>query len=104
MIRNLNKQNFWKEIEKTYPKAFKSFGLFIDAYKKEICWHQLFNQCEWGIKFHDVPVEMQLGIMLRFAMYHGLQLHYRSYKLPVVKAETIKLFFCIEQSFNPDLK
>jgi hypothetical protein len=82
-MENLNKSNFFDEIEKKYPEAFTSFSEWIDRYKKEVNWNSLFNggigihdggypSSDWvskteAPKFHDIPKEMQIGILLKFA-------------------------------------
>ena len=63
MKANMNKANFWDNIYEAYPKAVQEFYDFIDAYKKENNWDNLFKE---GIKFHDIPIEMQFGIWLEF--------------------------------------
>lgn len=57
------KENFWDEIKLKYPEAFEHFSNWIDEYKKEIGWDKLFQD---GVKFHDLPFEMQNGIIARF--------------------------------------
>jgi hypothetical protein len=69
-MNGLNKENFWNIIEKQYPKAFDLFSKWVDAYKAEVKWSTLFQD---GIKFHDLPFEMQDGILNRFniEMFQG---------------------------------
>lgn len=78
----LTKENFWDEMEQKYPKAMKHFKEWIDNYKIEHDWDNLFNEGpidSWNInsgsnanykaapKYHELPVAMQLGIFLEFA-------------------------------------
>lgn len=74
-MENLNKKNYFTEEWKTkYPKASEAFCSWIDQYKKDIDWDSLFNgayideaflgyRC---IKFHELPLEMQYGILSKF--------------------------------------
>jgi|GEM_PF-6543009 hypothetical protein len=70
---NLNKENFFDEMSLKYPMAMHDFNVWIDAYKKSIDWDELFNEGEVkgdfypSPKFHDIPYEMQVGILMRFA-------------------------------------
>lgn len=63
-MQNLNKENFWNALEQKYPVAMQRFKEWIDAYKNEVDWSELF--AEYEVKLHDIPIEMQLGILLRF--------------------------------------
>ena len=60
---NLNKENFWNELKENYPDAFEHFLAWIDEYKKLVEWDKLFAE---GVKFHDVPLEIQAGILARY--------------------------------------
>lgn len=72
-MNNLNK-DFWKEIEEKYPEAFKFFKDWLDQYKKEVNWDDLFNnnlhhrrRHYWSIiMFHHLPDAMQIGIFIEF--------------------------------------
>lgn len=70
MIQNLNKENFFTESLQTIcPKRMDHFCKWIDEYKKENDWDNLFGG---GIvkapKFHDLPFEMQNGIIARYML------------------------------------
>lgn len=74
-MENLNKENFWNDLHKKHPQAVDKFCKWIDEYKKRVGWDQLFmNEYFTGkaekripqIKFHDIPLEMQLGILGQF--------------------------------------
>lgn len=70
IMYNLNKENFWDKIKEKYPEAFEHFSAWINDYKVEIGWGAIFNG---GVKFHDLPFEMQNGILARFDIekFHG---------------------------------
>ncbi len=64
---NINKENFFNVMMKEYPDATQRFCDWIDNYKSEVGWINLFyDNGEEGIKFHDIPYEMQKGIIERF--------------------------------------
>ena len=65
---SLTKENFWNDLYEKHPEPMKEFCEWIDAYKKEIMWNDLFfnSRRHNPIKFHDIPFEMQVGIILRF--------------------------------------
>lgn len=89
-MENLTKENFWNDLKERYPQAMDMFSNWIDKYKEEVGWDKLFyNRCsqpildgdmnlvEWkqrAIKFHDLPFEMQNGILARFDIecFHGV--------------------------------
>lgn len=62
-FENLNKQNFFDEMHSLYPKAVDKFIEWIDGYKSANNWNSIFRE---GVKFHDIPYELQMGIMNRF--------------------------------------
>lgn len=70
-MQNLNKENFWNDLLEKYPEAVELFCKWIDRYKAEVGWDELFNQTglsneDKQVKFHDIPFEMQNGILARF--------------------------------------
>jgi hypothetical protein len=77
-MENLSKENFWDDITKRFPEAMELFGKWIDKYKEEVGWDRLFANGQYFIepngkgghrsetKFHDIPFEMQNGILARF--------------------------------------
>lgn len=67
---NLSKMNFWDDCKRLYPKATADFCDWIDNYKKKVNWDFLFK----GelIKFHDIPFEMQIGIIMRYFQGNSL--------------------------------
>lgn len=74
-MENLNKQNYFTpEWKAKYPLASEHFCKWIDEYKKRVNWGKLFNHSMIPSfddeiveivppKFHDLPIEMQLGIL-----------------------------------------
>lgn len=62
-MNNLGKENFWNKMSENLPAAVDLFCKWIDEYKKEVGWSALFAT---GVKFHDIPYELQMGIMNRF--------------------------------------
>lgn len=74
----LRKENFWNEMMVRFPKAMILFCNWIDAYKKQVGWEELFNGgAAWrkkhvygeiarSPKFHEMPYEMQQGIWICF--------------------------------------
>ncbi len=69
---NLNKQNhFTEEWKKEYPLASEAFCKWVDKYKEKVKWDELFNGVVDNLpsiapKFHDLPVDLQVGILGRF--------------------------------------
>lgn len=59
----LTKEEFWNKIKDRYPEGFNHFVEWIDRYKEEVGWSKLFGD---NIKFHDLPTDMQYGIIARF--------------------------------------
>lgn len=66
-MENLNKENFWDEMELKFPGAMNVFKQWIDGYKEEVKWDELFGEdLLEPVKFHDLPFDMQVGILIRF--------------------------------------
>lgn len=63
IMSNLNKENFWNAMHDECPEAVEKFCVWIDDYKLLVGWRGLFGD---KVKFHDLPYEMQMGIMNRF--------------------------------------
>jgi CTP-dependent riboflavin kinase len=79
MMETLTKEEFWDEMSQNYPKAMKHFNEWIDRYKEENNWKDIFNEdAEVGKddymagtlfeapKYHDLPIAMQFGIFLEY--------------------------------------
>lgn len=71
-MENLNKENFWNALHDQYPEAVEHFCKWIDDYKREVGWDILFGgedvHPDKKPKFHDLPFEMQNGIIARFEL------------------------------------
>lgn len=57
-----------------YPLSVTEFCKWIDEYKKRVNWNAMFmnlpsvkGEASY-IKFHDIPLEMQFGIWMRFVV------------------------------------
>lgn len=73
-MKTLTKENYFDDLTEKCPRAMEHFLKWIDEYKKEVGWCNLFRPLTTGgakgftyIKFHQLPYEMQVGIMLRYA-------------------------------------
>lgn len=62
-LTNLNKENFFDKLYEDYPNAMQEFCNWIDEYKKENNWIELFGE---KIKYHHLPIAMQIGIWCDF--------------------------------------
>lgn len=67
-MENLNKENFWNDVYAKYPNATQEFCNWIDNYKEQNGWNKLFGS---DVKFHHIPVAMQLGIWFEFSFQQG---------------------------------
>jgi len=61
-------KQFWEALFESYPQAVKEFYDFIDKYKSINNWDKLFKK---DIKFHHIPVELQLGVWILFLNEQG---------------------------------
>lgn len=61
-------KQFWNALFESYPQSVKEFYDFIDAYKVLNNWSELFID---GVKFHDIPIELQLGVWIAFQFEQG---------------------------------
>jgi hypothetical protein len=83
---NLNKDNFWNELYEKYPLGMKVFCDWVDGYKKQNDWSNLFNAGynmagDWGTegwggsttapKYHDLPIAFQIGMWIEFVEDRG---------------------------------
>jgi hypothetical protein len=71
-IQNLTLENFWNDLKKECPLAVDHFRKWIDEYKLEVGWADLFGA---QVKFHHLPFEMQNGIIARYELelYNNLK-------------------------------
>lgn len=107
-MKNLDKHIFWEDIFKKYPKASEKFSNWIDQYKKEVNWSFLFSDEVYKseaskIKFDIIPIEMQIGILIRF--FQEQEQPVMSLKLVMLDIEKFKslvrfLFEQIEYTLN----
>ncbi len=79
-MENLTKENFFNEMKVKYPNAMDHFCKWIDEYKNKVHWDALFHNNASGyhnyrvkpnIKFHDLPIGMQIGIFFEYQSEHG---------------------------------
>lgn len=62
-MNNLNKSDFWDPLREIAPDAVDKFCKWVDEYKKEVGWTEKLGI---ELKFHDLPFELQVGIIHRF--------------------------------------
>lgn len=60
---NLTKENFFNHLMVKCPLSVQCFCNWVDEYKRQVKWAKLFRE---EIKFHDIPWEMQFGILMDF--------------------------------------
>lgn len=104
---NLNKKDFWNGIIGQYPKAGKLFCNWIDDYKRAISWELYFVNCtteSHHIKFHDLPLDMQIGIIVRFFWENNMNASIgasfqaiRGYTLNSIQHHFIQMFEMMEK-------
>lgn len=80
-MTGLTKENFFNSMKLHYPDAMLLFNAFIDLYKAENDWDELFNADRLNPgkgqlltkapKFHELPFELQLGIIIRFTRQYA---------------------------------
>lgn len=68
MNKNLSKEDFWNIMYTKIPLATQCFCEWIDTYKAETGWKE--KAPDW--KFHDLPIEMQIGVLMLFFEDHNL--------------------------------
>ena len=62
-MEKLTKENFFNEMQFLYPDGMKVFRAWIDQYKKDNDWFELFGD---RVKYHHLPAAMQAGIFFLF--------------------------------------
>lgn len=66
----LTKENFWNDLYAKHPDQMNKFCKWIDEYKERIDWRKLFFTPHAtharDIKYHDLPIAMQIGIFLQY--------------------------------------
>lgn len=106
MVReNLNYKNYWNELFAKYPDSVTIFCNWIDAYKRLNDWKGLFNSdSNWqdaegknapAPKFHEIPLAMQVGILIEFISECPMESSYWKIKLQSNKdwAKEFEFFF-----------
>lgn len=90
-MSNLNLENFWNPQKENTPLAVEYFCGWIDGYKKNVGWRLLFRD---GIKFHDIPLELQIGILRKYihSCIEILHLEIRHFQLGLVAMELETIF------------
>jgi len=72
---NEDKKRLWAELEERYPEEVGRFKDWVDGYKERVGWAELFAPRQFVVdgaqeerrpKFHELPLEMQVGI---FGLY-----------------------------------
>jgi len=105
---NLNKKNFWNIAMEMCPLSVTAFLQWIDGYKRESYvplntegatskWGAVAN----GYKFHDLPMEMQVGIIFRFFYERSLTIGLIDIEIntfnPEVWVDIICRYFMLEE-------
>lgn len=121
-MENLNKKNIWNKLYKTCPKTMKKFCKWIDVYKKKYNWDDMFNAgCETGgwkfpnskngrtvaPKYHDLPLEMQVGILTKFFLekkYNGSITISDGGGIKEAVSDVVKMFMQAESGGKPPLR
>lgn len=76
-MQNLSKDNYFDRLMQKYPKAMELFRMWVDRYKTTVDWKTLFCDdkiiplSRENVKFHDLPYELQYGVILRFFAERG---------------------------------
>lgn len=66
-MNNLNRQNFFNNLVEKFPIPMADFYKWIDRYKEQVGWNQILgNELTGSPKFHDLPFELQYGVLLRY--------------------------------------
>lgn len=73
-MKNFNKENLWNSIAKKCPISHQLFKEFMSKYEKEIDWDVFFRNYGFThTTFYSIPLEMQIGILMRFFSENGIQ-------------------------------
>lgn len=74
-MNDFTKEGFWNPLSEKYPNSMKLFFNWIDNYKEENNWGDIFNEGDSNgddgcyresPKYHELPMAMQVGIFLEF--------------------------------------
>lgn len=69
--KSLTLENFWNPLKKIYPDSMNAFCKWVDEYKKRVNWPELLGS---AIKYHDLPIAMQIGIFFQFTFEYRTNL------------------------------
>lgn len=72
LSQGLNYKGFFDAAKVHCPLAFKEFSAFMDSYKSMNRWGKYFKD---GIKFHDLPFHLQVGVMIKFYVHYNVYFH-----------------------------
>lgn len=67
-LKTLTKEDFFNGLYEVYPNAMKEFCDWIDNYKVDNNWNELFGE---KVKYHHLPIAMQIGIWCDFLLNQG---------------------------------
>ncbi len=104
---NLNRKNFWNIAMELCPLSVAAFTQWIDDYKREsyVPLNTEGATSKWGgvangYKFHDLPMEMQVGIIFRFFYERSLSFRLTQIDLfnPAVWVDVICRYFMLEEN------
>lgn len=65
-MKGLTKENFFNRMMEQYPITMNRFCGWIDEEKKSIDWANIFKE---DLKFHDLPLQLQIGILSKFFVF-----------------------------------
>jgi hypothetical protein len=101
----LTKPHFWDIAMKHCPLAMAKMCEWIDTYKRQVSWHLLFaNRAKCRsrscrpeyVKFHDLPFDIQYGILLRFFHEHEVQVFFMYMEEPFSRgAQITQIAHCL---------
>lgn len=104
-MESLTKENFFNNLKEKYPLAIEDFCIWMDKYKKENNWEELFNSGYEDIskdsktgfskapKFHDLPLAIQIGILHQYFLTTQNQ--------DIFNSEYIK---CVQEELTTEFK
>jgi hypothetical protein len=72
-LTSLTKENFWNDLYEKHPIIMKKFCDWIDEYKVRVDWSSYFKHFDncggfEEFKFHDLPIGLQIGVIIQFTM------------------------------------
>lgn len=84
---SLTKENFWNDLYEEYPSEMKHFCDWIDEYKKNNNWSELFakgERTDITPKYHNLPIAMQIGIFIQYVAESDTR---HSIELPLIESK-----------------